>query len=728
MREQIFRGVFISPKQNLRILNFDNAVFRKDIVFNSIKNSDKIKCENVIFYDKFIMNEVDFKEANFQKVSFHSDTSFVNSNFQEALFEDMVTEKLISFSEVSFLKIVSFLRAIFHHYAIFDGSNFNGNANFSLVKFKDIAKFEESTFQQANFEKAQFYFIVSFKKAKFDEANFTQAVFKDRPVFSEATFQKAYFRQAQFNEPSFNQAHFRETTDFTDAKLIASFTETEFNNVDFDYAEFDKGASFAGRTFENVKFTNSNFEGLIDFSKANFKNAFYSNVRSKDIIVFSGSVFGDIKFDYCEIRVVKFTESKFETNFTFYNSKCDLAEFNYTQFESADFSYSTFQNAYFVESRFRIASFLRSRFEKEALFSSATFIEEADFRYSMIQTAPFNNVDFQGKASFNMAEFRTSYFNDAFFSGEEKITFVSTNFGIASFIHCKFLSDTDIINSSFQSVIFDYSVFCGTAHFTYCNFGDYASYVETEFQQKADFKLAKFQTAYFIKTKFKQLAGFTFAIFRKAEEVIFEIEDMSNISFANTDISRIRFSENAAWGKDGRFKLAYEDEALSNPKRAVLGNIKALYRNLRENYEYRLRYDEAGEFFIREMELKRKYRETDTGVKKNDWFARNFSLTGIYRLASYGEKFRMPIILSIMVLSASILFWLADFHTINRLSLTYGGLTYVGNATERSITSFLQLRNEHLLWQDYIIKALGILSLGLFAIPLRRKFERKFRH
>jgi hypothetical protein len=32
----------------------------------------------------------------------------------------------------------------------------------------------------------------------------------------------------------------------------------------------------------------------------------------------------------------------------------------------------------------------------------------------------------------------------------------------------------------------------------------------------------------------------------------------------------------------------------------------AIYRNLRENYEYRLRYDEAGEFFIREMELKRK--------------------------------------------------------------------------------------------------------------------------
>ena len=35
----------------------------------------------------------------------------------------------------------------------------------------------------------------------------------------------------------------------------------------------------------------------------------------------------------------------------------------------------------------------------------------------------------------------------------------------------------------------------------------------------------------------------------------------------------------------------------------------AVYRNLRENYEFRLRYDEAGKFFIKEMELKRRYRE-----------------------------------------------------------------------------------------------------------------------
>jgi hypothetical protein len=47
-----------------------------------------------------------------------------------------------------------------------------------------------------------------------------------------------------------------------------------------------------------------------------------------------------------------------------------------------------------------------------------------------------------------------------------------------------------------------------------------------------------------------------------------------------------------------------------------LGSVKTIYRNLRENYEYRLRYDEAGKFFIREMELTRNYRVDGDTIKK----------------------------------------------------------------------------------------------------------------
>jgi hypothetical protein len=101
-----------------------------------------------------------------------------------------------------------------------------------------------------------------------------------------------------------------------------------------------------------------------------------------------------------------------------------------------------------------------------------------------------------------------------------------------------------------------------------------------------------------------------------------------------------------------------------------LGSIKAVYRNLRENYEYRMRYDEAGQFFIREMELKRKYREAvsskDDGfkikVKQNNWFRRNlFSLTGwYYHLSRYGESIWRPTLAGLVIVFLSTLFWLTQ--------------------------------------------------------------------
>ncbi|MGA9842093.1 MAG: hypothetical protein WBQ25_07235 [Nitrososphaeraceae archaeon] len=59
-------------------------------------------------------------------------------------------------------------------------------------------------------------------------------------------------------------------------------------------------------------------------------------------------------------------------------------------------------------------------------------------------------------------------------------------------------------------------------------------------------------------------------------------------------------------------------------------------RNLRENYEYRLRYDEAGKFFITEMELKRKYKEDRQGnIIKTSFGRRHFSIISVMITARY---------------------------------------------------------------------------------------------
>src|SRR5919198_6171641 len=94
-----------------------------------------------------------------------------------------------------------------------------------------------------------------------------------------------------------------------------------------------------------------------------------------------------------------------------------------------------------------------------------------------------------------------------------------------------------------------------------------------------------------------------------------------------------------------------------------LGSVMAVYRNLRENFEFRLRYDEAGKFFTREMKLKRNYREvlspdgSSTIVKPNCLLRRNFSLTGLYyRFSTYGESIVKPAIIAAITIGLSTLF------------------------------------------------------------------------
>jgi hypothetical protein len=196
---------------------------------------------------------------------------------------------------------------------------------------------------------------------------------------------------------------------------------------------------------------------------------------------------------------------------------------------------------------------------------------------------------------------------------------------------------------------------------------------------------------------------------------------MENVSFLKTDISTVTFGK-VNWGKDNRIveerelEKSLKDSPESTLKDAsgrkiTLDSIKAVYRNLRENYEYRLRYDEAGKFFIREMELKRKYKESRQGsIIKTGFGRRHFSITGFYHLASYGEKIRMPAGLMAITILFSLLASLEYFHPGYYPSFDYKGLTPLANATERSFIIFLQLRNENFIWLDYIFKALGILS------------------
>ena len=134
-----------------------------------------------------------------------------------------------------------------------------------------------------------------------------------------------------------------------------------------------------------------------------------------------------------------------------------------------------------------------------------------------------------------------------------------------------------------------------------------------------------------------------------------------------------------------------------------------------------MRYDEAGQFFIREMELKRKYREVVSSkeedssfeIKQNNWFRRNlFSLTGwYYHLSRYGESIWRPTAAGLVIVFLSTLFWLMQsnptvepslplFQTddaTNNVTSKFVGFDKFGEgahwlkASERSITDFIPL-------------------------------------
>jgi hypothetical protein len=261
---------------------------------------------------------------------------------------------------------------------------------------------------------------------------------------------------------------------------------------------------------------------------------------------------------------------------------------------------------------------------------------------------------------------------------------------------------------------------------------------------------------------------------------------MSKASFINTDISKIRFSDNVRWGNNDNFQVIEEIwlenvEKTSEAKRIHLGGVLSVYRNLRENYEFRRRYDEAGKFFIREMELKRKYREVKSKgspeyeLKKNCWFRRNiFSLTGWYHLLSdYGESLWRPTVAGTIIVFLATLFFVCQtnptlvptlsfyptttntdinnqftnttnaHNNITSIASTttssfigiaqFGNYTHWLKASERGIGDFLPLLSMpsdiKIGLSDYFIKIVGgAVVFGLIAIALRRRFERKYTH
>ena len=367
---------------------------------------------------------------------------------------------------------------------------------------------------------------------------------------------------------------------------------------------------------------------------------------------------------------------------------------------------------------------------------------------NLLKERSFPQPVYFSKATF----YEEAYFPEATFSGD---LLNATFSGLARFENTTFSKLVRFLNATFL----------GAAYFYKATFSEGATFTGTSFLSKA----------YFLNTVFTDKTVFWYTVFEQPNKVRFDYSNLSNVSFANSHITRVRFGDEIRWGGGKNGFTIIEEEWLKDKAKGKkeedsenisLELVLSVYRNLRENYEFRLRYDDAGKFFIKEMELKRKYRETKSDnrpeIKENGWFRRHFSLTGLYyHLSRYGESISRPTLIATITVFASTLFWLTQSNpslephftsffgdntgavvavansSSNPTTSTFVGFEKAGNATqwqkafERSFADFLPLLplggDIKVGIIDYIIKIFGgALTFGLLIIAFRRKFERKY--
>jgi uncharacterized protein YjbI with pentapeptide repeats len=478
----------------------------------------------------------------------------------------------------------------------------------------------------------------------------------------------------------------------------------------FTYAKFVMGCSFNKCTFYDCKFENVIFMTKNRVSSTNGIETVWKGPR------------------------VSFSSSKFNDNANFRSIKTFSVDvfFNTCEFnKKVDFGYSNFTNI---------------DFEK------AIFLSEVNFFNSQITNGKFNDTTFRGQLHMNSINATDLSFGQSQFGG----LFLNMNtIGHCSFWNSEFSDKIELEKTSFKYIDFRQCIFRKRSYFKTVQF------------QESDFTFAEFDDAvYFLNCSYEGKMRFNFVKFEKPEQIYFQEADLTYVSFLNTDITRINFGDKVRFGgKDGN--TIFEETALiqsiknneTQESSMNMRNVLSVYRNLRENYEYRLRYDEAGSFFVKEMELKRKYKETvqDDSVKivKKNWISRNvFSLLRIYKtVANYGESYRRPIVVGLLVSSCSMLIWLTQSNPflepnfdsqLDQLSLISKSSNFIGfdqiqnvtqwiSATERTtIDFFLFIPGNENIKIGLIDTIIKLLSSSLVLIPLgialRRKLERRFRH
>jgi len=308
---------------------------------------------------------------------------------------------------------------------------------------------------------------------------------------------------------------------------------------------------------------------------------------------------------------------------------------------------------------------------------------------------------------------------------EAPVYFTKAIFHEADFIGAEFSSVADFSGAKFYYANFVYATFSDAVVFDKVKFGERVHFDYTTFSGAVSFVYSDFSPDVLEKSldPYNRIS-FRHANFERQERVVFDSCNMERVSFICTDLERIKF-RNVKWknfkiydekifllkrSKEARGKSDKEkEEILVNAvvgEDLTLDNVLAVYSALRENYDYCLRYDESGKFFVNEMRLKKRF---SNPVEK-------IIMSAYELLCLYGESYTRTII---WILATISLFALARLY----MNAPIDSL----DSLKISTAAFFQLYyNSDLL--TFTERLISIPILGSLYISLKRKLERRIRH
>ena len=242
------------------------------------------KGEPIQFYEKIILDDLDFSEAKdahilsifYIQKPIRSNIFFINCVFMGKVSATGTYEKMQTV--VLFEKNVTFFNCDFRGGANFDNMTVRGELSVAKSTFRSPTSFNQITvFGERN----SFWEIVA--ESSFDMVN---PHFHGDVNFMDATFQKyASFQGMKVNSPQFNNVHFMKEVDFSNTIV--------HGNTFFNYVKFEGNALFSySKFFGDVDFLHNNYQNQSDFSNSFFygQSRFNNTVFQEDAN-FSGSIF-----------------------------------------------------------------------------------------------------------------------------------------------------------------------------------------------------------------------------------------------------------------------------------------------------------------------------------------------------------------------------------------------------------------------------------------------------